>query len=233
MSDNFDIVLFDAGGTLLGTNTDHEHWYEQFFVDACAEQGTTVTSQAVSEALKAAGETAPLAPRCSTPEQVRDFWFHIYSGAFERLLSGCDSQDLANHYIDRFESGEFLELFADALPTLDALAAQGIRAGVVSNFGVYLRDFLDITGITQYFDFVLISASEGCEKPDPEIFRRALGKAACPPERILFVGDHPVEDYQASGRHEMRPLLIDRHNRHSKLQDVHRISHLTELLSLL
>lgn len=47
-------VLFDAGGTLLGTNTDVEHWYEQFFVDACAAEGHHVELADVRASLHAA-----------------------------------------------------------------------------------------------------------------------------------------------------------------------------------
>src|SRR4051794_30169027 len=85
-------VLFDAGGTLIGTNTDSEYWYEQFFVDACAEQGCHVTIAQVHDVLRMAARSRQFDHRCSTDAQTRAFWHHIYSTAFADLLGakGCN-----------------------------------------------------------------------------------------------------------------------------------------------
>ncbi len=232
----FDYVLFDAGGTLLGTNTDSEHWYEQFFVDACAEQGLVVTVCQVHEVLRRAGRSRLFERRCSSDEQTRAFWHHIYSTAFADLLGARYNHPpavidhLAAEYIDRFEDGEFIRLFRDTLPALEALRQSGVKMGIVSNFGTYLNKFLDQTGIADFFDFTVISATEGCEKPHAGIYRIALGKCApVPADRILFVGDHPDEDYHAAQRAGMSPVLIDRHDSHSDKPDMLRIKRLTEL----
>lgn len=145
----------------------------------------------------------------------------------------ADHNTLADHYIGRFEQGEYVQLFDDTLATLETIRANGIHAGVVSNFGTYLNLFLDKTGISGYFDFVVISAAEGCEKPHPEIFDLALQRAAAPPERIMFVGDHPREDYEASLRHGCFPVLIDRHDRHNDKPDMRRVKRLTEIEAFL
>jgi putative hydrolase of the HAD superfamily len=222
-------VLFDAGGTLLGTNTDTEHWYEQFFVDACAERGQTVTMEATQHALREAARTINMEQRCSTSEQVRTFWDHVYSATFASLIPGCNSSELANHYIDRFEAGEFVELFRDALPVLEMLRVREIPAGVVSNFGAYLQTFLDHTGIAHFFEFAVVSACVGCEKPGQKIFEHALELAGVPAGQIMFVGDHPIEDYAASARHGMFPVLIDRFNKHADKPDLRRVRALTEI----
>lgn len=232
-TDSIAYVLFDAGGTLLGTNTGHEHWYEQFFVEACEEQGTAVTLAQVDAALGRAVRRYDHALRCSTHEQVRRFWEIVYSGVFGELIPGCDEMYLARHYIERFESGEFIDLFADTLPALESLRARGIPLAVVSNFGEYLGHFLKRVGIAHYFNFVLISACEGCEKPHPEIFQRAIARTKLPPERIMFVGDHPHEDYEASERLGCRPVLIDRWDKHADKPALRRVRRLTEIAELL
>lgn len=237
---NFDYVLFDAGGTLLGTNTDSEHWFEQFFVDACAEQGHVVTVAQVHEVLRRATRCKLFERRCSSDEQTRQFWHHIYATAFGDLLGAKFNHPpvvidhLAAEYIDRFEAGEFIRLFRDARPALEALQALGVPMGIVSNFGTCLNRFLEQTQITEFFQFVLISAAEGCEKPHPDIYDRALQRCApVPAERILFVGDSPDEDYTAARRHGMHAVLIDRHDRHADKAALHRIRRLTELPELL
>ncbi len=233
----YSYVLFDAGGTLLGTNTDSEYWYEQFFVDACAEQGCVVTVHKVHEVLRRAARSRQFDTRCSSDAEARAFWQHLYSTAFADLLGakGLNRtpgfiEHLAADYIDRFEEGEFVRLFPDALETLQALAENNIKMGIVSNFSTYLDDFLKKLEIADFFDFVITSASVGCEKPGTEIFRRALDKCGnCDPGRIVFVGDHPEEDYRPAAQCGMAALLIDRHNRHAECQDLQRIKRLYEV----
>jgi len=226
-------VFFDAGGTLLGTNPDQEHWYEHFFIEACAEQGYCPSLEMVHAALAHAAATCPVHPRCSTPEQVRAYWEHVYSSVFAQLLPERDATALANHYIDRFEKGEFVELFADTLPALETLRGCGVRKAIVSNFGTYLKDFLKRCGIADEFEFAVISAAEGCEKPDPTIFRLALERAGTSPDRVLFVGDSVEEDYRAARALGMRAVLIDRHNRHRELVDIERIRDLREIIQFI
>lgn len=224
-------VFFDAGGTLLGTNPEEEHWYEQFFIDACREQGLDVALPQVHEALHEANLTCPVHPRCSSDEQVRLYWEHIYGAVFSRLLGDGDALALARHYINRFERGEFVRLFPDTLSALEAVKRSGKRAAIVSNFGSYLQAFLEKCGVRHYFQFEIISALEGCEKPHPEIFRRALAKAQVAPERVLFVGDSLEEDYLAATQVGMRAVLIDRHDKHACREDVLRVRRLDEIVN--
>ncbi len=226
-------VFFDAGGTLLGTNPEEEHWYEQFFIDACREEGVEVSLAQVHDALHEANLTCPVHPRCSTPEQVRQYWEHVYGTVFRKLLPGRDWLAVARHYIDRFERGEFVQLFPDTLTALEAVRQMGRRAAIVSNFGAYLLDFLNHCGIADHFEFAIISACEGCEKPQPEIFLRALKRAGVQPERALFIGDSLEEDYRAAKAVGMHALLVDRHNKYAHLEDVARIRRLDELVNYL
>lgn len=233
----FDYVLFDAGGTLLGTNTDSEFWYEQFFVDACAEQGCVVTVHKVHEVLRRAARSRHFDRRCSSDAEARAFWQHLYSTAFADLLGGkavnrtpAFIDHLAADYIDRFETGEFVKLFPDAREALDGLKQQDVKMGIVSNFSTYLCDFLKQLEIDQYFDFVLTSAAEGVEKPNSDIFQLAINRCnGAEPCDVLFVGDHPEEDYIPALEHGMFPLLIDRHNRHAARPELKRILRLSQV----
>ena len=233
----FDFVLFDAGGTLIGTNTDSEFWYEQFFVDACAEQGCAVNVAQVHDVLRRAMRSRRFDSRASSDKEARAFWHHIYTTAFADLL-GAKAQNrtpaviehLAAEYIDRFESGEFIRVFKDTRPALDSLKQMNIPMGVVSNFSTYLLSFLEKLELTQYFDFVLVSAAEGCEKPDRKIFDRATARCGKPCERLLFVGDSPAEDCIPAAACGMVPILVDRYNRHkAEHSAMTRIQSLTQV----
>ena len=144
-------ILFDAGGTLIGTNTDSEYWYEQFFVDVCAEQGCVVSISQVHDVLKQAARTSKFINRCSSDSQARAFWQHIYSTAFADLLGAkalnrtpAFIEHLAAEYIDRFEAGEYIRLFPDAREALELISNRNIKMGIVSNFSSHLHDFLPV-----------------------------------------------------------------------------------------
>ncbi len=239
---NFTHVLFDAGGTLLGTNTSSEFWFEQFFVDACAEQGCVVTVHDVHEVLRNALRSRHFDTRCSSNEQSRKFWLHIYHAAFSDLLGAkamnqhtpAYIEHLAADYIDRFQDGEFVRLFPDARQALETVKARGLKMGIVSNFSTYLVDFLSKLEIEEFFDFVITSAAEGCEKPGGDIFRLAISRCdGSSAEQILFIGDSPEEDYRPALLHGMVPLLIDRHDRHADQIDLTRIKSLSQIQEFL
>jgi len=53
---------------------------------------------------------------------------------------------------------------------------------------------MELLGISDAFDTVLISESEGVRKPDLAIFQRALERCGVEPCQALFVGDYPEMD---------------------------------------
>lgn len=79
----------------------------------------------------------------------------------------------------------------DAKPMLDALQARGYRLGVISN-AKDERDvsiILERSGLSSYFEHVIISAAVGRRKPDPRIFEVAVQQFGVPPQRAVMVGD--------------------------------------------
>jgi putative hydrolase of the HAD superfamily len=69
---------------------------------------------------------------------------------------------------------------------------------VISNFDGRLRMILEHLGISQLFSHVFLSSELGADKPDPEIFRRALRLSDARPDETLHVGDDPVRDWEAA-----------------------------------
>ena len=230
----YDAILFDAGGTLLGTNVLSEFWYEQFFVDACHESGYSRTSvEQVKEALSAAASVSKKGPGSFWHDEhlIQCFWEHTYSTVFKILCPDHNADDLAKHYISRFRTGEFTELFPDTLNALACAQRCGLVIGLVSNFGSYLSDMLRRLEIAHYFEFQVISAKEGCAKPSRDIFQIAHKHIShIKPSRILFVGDHPIDDYEGSAAYGFTPILLDRRNTyHQQTQTYRTIATLAEL----
>jgi putative hydrolase of the HAD superfamily len=89
-----------------------------------------------------------------------------------------------------------ISLNPEAIPVLQALRAQGIRTGVISNFDhhPHVYKVLHQTGIFHELDAIIISGEVRLKKPDPQIFFFALEKLNTTATKTLFVGDDPDKD---------------------------------------
>lgn len=92
---------------------------------------------------------------------------------------------------------------------LARLRGAGLRLAVVSNANGTAPQLLQQVGLAPYFDTMLDSAIEGVEKPDPEIFRRALDRLGCPASRALHVGDLYQVDVLGARAAGVAAALVD------------------------
>lgn len=108
----------------------------------------------------------------------------------------ADSSRLAQIYWDVFCHTACLN--PEALPTIEALSNY-YQLGIVSNGYTDSQVFrLKASGLSNYFQSVIISESVGYRKPSPEIFNIALMELAVKPSKTLFVGDSITHDYQGA-----------------------------------
>ena len=81
------------------------------------------------------------------------------------------------------------------MSTLQTLRKHGKKLGIITNGATKLQQQkLDALGISELFDTILISETEGVRKPDPLIFARAVGRCGVSASEAVFVGDHPDVD---------------------------------------
>jgi len=99
--------------------------------------------------------------------------------------------------------------YADAIPVLDELRADGLRLVCVSNWDCELPAVLERVGLAARFDAVVASALAGARKPDPAIFARALELAGCDATAAIHVGDSD-DDVAGAGAAGIDVLRIDR-----------------------
>ena len=121
-----------------------------------------------------------------------------------------------------------IEPFADAIPFLENVRACGLRAVVVSDWDCSLADHLSQLGLREWVDGVVVSAEVGVTKPDPRIFRRALGLLGVAAHEVVHCGDDPVRDVAGAAAAGIRPILVDRADRYPDV--VERVSSLADLL---
>ncbi len=153
--------------------------------------------------------------------------------AFHRTLEhvGIRDEDLADHLnafyrVHRFRN---VELFADALPTLDALAGR-YKIGLVSNGNSYPEK----VGLAGRFEFVLFAQDCGFAKPDARIFDAALAQAGCSRDELLHVGDSLSDDVQGARNAGVRSVWLNRDgaSNDTDIEPDYEIATLTELCEL-
>ena len=86
------------------------------------------------------------------------------------------------------------------------LKAAGYRLYVLSNMSREFIDFLRRFPVYGLFDGEVVSCEEGVVKPEPEIYRRLLGRYGLDPAQTLFIDDRPANIAAALG---IRGQLFD------------------------
>lgn len=91
--------------------------------------------------------------------------------------------------------------------TLDLLKQQGYKLGMVTNgLGPFQSRTIAGLGIQDYFDAILISEVEQVQKPQPEIFQRAMERLDVSDDNSVFVGDHPDADIAGAKSANMKAI---------------------------
>jgi putative hydrolase of the HAD superfamily len=119
--------------------------------------------------------------------------------------------------------------FEQAAETLQGLRARGMRTAVVSNADGRVEALLQTAGLGAHLELVVDSHYEGVEKPDPEIFRRALSRMGVRSERAIYVGDIYAIDVVGARAAGLAPVLIDSAGAYPEV-DCARIERLSDLL---
>lgn len=220
-------VLFDAGETLVHPAPS----FPELFVRVLADDGHERTAEDVREASAAVFLRFSEAARdrelwTTSPERSAAFWRDVYERMLESLSLPAQDGLRDTLYATFTDLGNYA-LFDDVVPTLDALPPS-LTLGIVSNFEAWLEELLGALGVRERFPVRAISGIEGVEKPEPEIFLRALARAGVEPGEAVYVGDNPEFDVVPAAALGMTPVLIDRRERFPD-HDGLRIADLREL----
>lgn len=96
--------------------------------------------------------------------------------------------------------------------TIEALGrarAAGVRVAVVSNSEGKLPELFERVGLAPHIELVVDSHHEGVRKPDPELFRRALGRLDVAANRCVYLGDIPGVDVVGARAAGIDAVLVD------------------------
>jgi HAD superfamily hydrolase (TIGR01549 family) len=103
-----------------------------------------------------------------------------------------------------------LEVYPDVIDSLSRLHRAGYGMAIVSNWQCGLAHFCTELGLGRFFEHVIASAEVGHEKPDRAIFDEAASRLGVAHDRILHVGDSPVDDWEGARAAGLHALLLDR-----------------------
>ena len=130
---------------------------------------------------------------------------------------------------------------ADALTTLAAIRARGLKIALVSNCGPETPQIWDGLPLKQLFDATVFSCMAGFAKPDRRIYEMALAALKVKAQDCLYVGDGEGNELAGAAAVGMHPVMISvpyeeadpRHVAARQLWDGPYVSSLTEVLALL
>lgn len=125
--------------------------------------------------------------------------------------------------------------YAETPRVLARMRALGLSLHLISNNVDYLPVLLGRLGWAHTFDTVTYSQELGHSKPDLRIFRTALRRAACPPDRALYVGDSWEADYLGARGAGMEAVWLNRRAKRppGPCRQIRRLDELPALLSRL
>ncbi len=191
-------ILFDAAGTLFYlTKTVGDH-----YAYVGREVGLDLDAQKLESAFHSAWQQMP---RRATIDGAREnddkgWWREVVGSVFDQVAPSLSEIDRDNFFevaYEHFAEAGVWKLYPEVLDVLKQLRERS-QLAVISNFDGRLRLILQNLGISKYFAHIFISSELGADKPDPEIFRRALKVMHLDANEVLHVGDDPERDWKAA-----------------------------------
>lgn len=151
----------------------------------------------------------------ASEQAIAEFWINYYMHLLRPFVEEHDEgrlRQLAQAIQQEFEKHTRWQIYADVLPTLEALRRRGYTLGVISDWGIALGPILRHLHLTQYFDCLLVSAATRSAKPSPALYEQALQRANAIADYTVHIGDSYVLDVLGARAVGITPVLLDRTN---------------------
>ena len=207
---SIDAIFFDAVGTLFGlTKTIGDH-----YAYVGRKIGIDLDAQSLDRAFHAMWKQMPQRAAIDGPRENDDKgWWHeivdLVLGEVAPSLNEFDRDNFFEVAYEHFAEPGVWELYPEVRGVLEELQPR-FKLAVISNFDGRLRLILQHLGISKFFSNVFISSELGADKPDPEIYRRALRLMNLKPNEVLHVGDDSERDWEAGSAAGLSIFRLDR-----------------------
>jgi len=202
-------VIFDLHGTLLLSDDVDAAWdrWARAFHAELVKRGASMPLKE----FKAALDSLYNDPELVSHQPGLTLFERRVKGFCENLgieVPRDELRSLVETIIDVWHSGMYLD--PDAVPLLEALRGR-FKVGLITNWdhGPRMHRLVDQLGLSSLLDDVVVSDDVGVSKPDPEIFRLALGRLGVPASSAVYVGDMDL-DARGSLDTGMHSVLVKR-----------------------
>jgi putative hydrolase of the HAD superfamily len=142
----------------------------------------------------------------------KGWWRELVGHVFDQVAPSVNELDRDNFFevaYEHFAEPGIWELYPEVPEALQKLRPR-FQLAVISNFDGRLRFILQHLGISSYFRYIFISSELGADKPDPEIFRRAVTIMHLNANEVLHAGDDPERDWKAATAAGLLVFRLDR-----------------------
>jgi putative hydrolase of the HAD superfamily len=203
-------ISFDAVGTLFYlTKTVGDHYAE-----VGEEIGLKLDAEKLDRAFHAAWKQMPKRAPIDGPRanDDKDWWRQLVDLVLDQAAPSLNPLDRDNFFeiaYEHFAEAGVWKLYPEVVDVLEHLRPR-FQLAVISNFDGRLRFILEQLGISKYFGHVFISSEIGADKPNPEIFRRALKFINLKANEVMHVGDDPERDWNAATAAGLSIFRLDR-----------------------
>ena len=203
-------IFFDAVGTLFYlTKTVGDH-----YALVGSELGLTLDAHELDRAFYTASAKMPPRSAINAPREDDDkgWWRQLVDLVLDQLAPSLSEFDRDNFFeiaYEHFAEAGVWKLYPEVVDVLRGLQPR-YQLAVISNFDGRLRLILEHLGISKFFAHVFVSSELGADKPDPEIFARALKFIDLKPNQVLHVGDDVNRDWKAAAAAGLLIFKLDR-----------------------
>lgn len=203
-------IFFDAVGTLFHLSKSVGYHYAL----VGAKIGLSLDAPQLDQAFVVAWKQMPPRPAIEGPRENddKDWWRTFVDIVLDQVEPSLNELDRDNFFevgYEHFAEAGVWEIYPEVIGVLENLRPR-FDLSVVSNFDGRLRMILEQLGISKFFTHVFVSSEIGADKPDPEIFRRALKLIDLGANEVLHVGDDPERDWKAAKKAELSIFQLER-----------------------
>jgi len=203
-------IFFDAAGTLFHLPRGVGYHYSL----VGEEIGLKLDAAQLDRAFVKAWNSMPARTAIDGPRENDDkgWWRELVDLVLDQVAPSLNEIDRDNFFevaYDHFAEAGVWDLYPEIVDVLEKLRPH-FQLAVISNFDGRLRFILRQLGISKFFPQVFLSSEIGADKPDPEIFRRALRVVDLPSDQVLHVGDDPERDWKGASAAGLSIFHLDR-----------------------
>jgi putative hydrolase of the HAD superfamily len=217
-------IFFDAVGTLLYLTESVGYHYAL----VGHEIGVELDREKLDRAFTSVWNSMPVREAVDGPREDDDkgWWREVVFQVLDQVTPSMPALDRDNFFeiaYEHFTEAGVWAAYPECEEVLQTLKPN-YELAVVSSFDGRLRMILRQLGLLKYFRYIFVSSELGVDKPNPEIFRRALRLAKRHAKEVIHVGDDPERDWQAARTAGLRVIELKRPQ--TSLRDL--LAHLKE-----